>query len=184
MGGVTTYRTGEDGSSASIEMVVNHLASDAADATVVEISISDLTEVRIGAITSSDASVSWVVSVAGDTATVEFPTSANLSVSLEGVDDVVDDGDIPFTILVQSGSRLTGQSAYGISGDIHASLNFSLAGINLDNDTSGEWSRKTHMFLLHTLILPSLCVLLLCLRCEIRTNKWLIVLLQASSRCK
>jgi hypothetical protein len=50
---------------------------------------------------------------------------------------VVDDGDIAYTIDVQTGTRLTSVSSLGSAGDINPSLSFTLQGLNTDNDTTG-----------------------------------------------
>jgi hypothetical protein len=135
---LSVYGTGEDGSAAVVEIQVIHLDSTAADATIVEMTLSDVSEARIQTVVSTpSAGVSWSVSSAGDVLTVELTSSANVSVTLEGVDDVIDDGDIAYTIDVQTGTRLTSMSSLGSAGDIHPSLSFTLQGLNTDNDTTG-----------------------------------------------
>lgn len=139
VGDISTYKTGENGTTTKLVVMVKHLDSAASQATTVNVTLSDYSEAVIGSIASSVAdAAAWVLAEDGDLLLVSCTSSTNLTITLDGVDDLVDDGDIEYIIDVDSGIRLTNQSAYGSAGDVLASLSFVLDGLNVDNDTSGK----------------------------------------------
>lgn len=138
---LASYSTGEDGTQAMISLEVVHLDSQAANMTVLELTLFDTSEVSFAGITTTTPdSVSLSRSADGSVLTINCQLSTNVAVAIAGVDDLVDDGDIPFTIFIQTGVRLTSMSALGKDGDIINSLSFELIGINKDNDTAGTLS--------------------------------------------